>query len=129
MRDIDTLLEKSVECLDGAKSEAAYERYNNSANRSYYACFQAAIAALISEGIRPPTKSDWSHKFVQSHFVGDLINRRKRYSSELRDTLASTLQIRLIGDYEMDEVSEIQAHRALRKATRFVNSILSSRTQ
>ena len=44
---------KAEESLSGAESEFANERYNSCANRCYYACFQAAIAALLTEGIRP----------------------------------------------------------------------------
>jgi uncharacterized protein (UPF0332 family) len=42
---------KALECLAGAESELANKRYNNCANRAYYACFQAAIDALTREGI------------------------------------------------------------------------------
>jgi hypothetical protein len=37
---------KAEESLRGAESEFAQGRYNNAANRCYYACFQAAVAAL-----------------------------------------------------------------------------------
>jgi uncharacterized protein (UPF0332 family) len=37
---------KAEETLRGAESEFAQGRYNNAANRCYYACFQAAVAAL-----------------------------------------------------------------------------------
>jgi len=30
---------KSLECLTGAESELAAARFNNAANRAYYACF------------------------------------------------------------------------------------------
>jgi hypothetical protein len=41
-------LDKARESLAGAESEFVNRRYNNSANRSYYAVFQAAIHALIA---------------------------------------------------------------------------------
>ena len=72
----ESYLDKARESVTGAR--VAYEagRFNNSANRSYYACFQAAIHALILEGIRPPGgSSEWGHDFVPSQFVGNLINR------------------------------------------------------
>jgi uncharacterized protein (UPF0332 family) len=46
-------LEKAIESLAGAESEFANRRYNNCANRCYYAMFQAAIAALMAAGIHP----------------------------------------------------------------------------
>lgn len=64
-------------------------RYNNCANRCYYACFQAAIAALQDAGIRP-TGPQWSHAYVPSQFDGVLIYRRKRYPTELRGILERT---------------------------------------
>lgn len=54
---------KAVESVAGAESEYANGRYNNCANRCYYACFQIAIAALISTGIEP-LGTQWSHTFV-----------------------------------------------------------------
>ncbi len=57
-------------------------RYINCANRCYYACFQAAITALIRSGIQPGGPQ-WSHTFVPAQFNGQLINRRKLYSSAL----------------------------------------------
>ena len=38
-------LDKALESLAGAESEFVNERYNNTANRAYYAVFHAAIAA------------------------------------------------------------------------------------
>ena len=73
-------LDKARESLAGADSEYANGRYNNSANRCYYACFQAAIAALLVAGVRPAAVQ-WSHTFVQGQFIGNLINRRKRYAT------------------------------------------------
>jgi uncharacterized protein (UPF0332 family) len=46
-------LSKANESLAGATSELVNGRYNNTANRAYYAVFQAAIAALMQAGIAP----------------------------------------------------------------------------
>ncbi len=62
-------LEKARESLAGADSEYANGRYNNSANRAYYACFQAAIAALLVAGVRPAAVQ-WSHTFAQGQSSG-----------------------------------------------------------
>ena len=48
----DAFLSKARESLEGATSELVNGRYNNAANRAYYACFQAAIAAG-ARSIRP----------------------------------------------------------------------------
>jgi uncharacterized protein (UPF0332 family) len=73
-RDAEIYLAKAAESLLSAESDFAGSRYNSCANRCYYACFQAAVAALIREGIHP--HGDWGHDFVQGRFVGQLIDRR-----------------------------------------------------
>jgi uncharacterized protein (UPF0332 family) len=83
--DREELLAKAAESLAGAESEFSNGRYNNCANRSYYACFQAALSAVLSAGIRP-TGRIITHTFVDSAFVGQLVNRRKLYPSGFRDT-------------------------------------------
>ena len=42
---VESFLVKAEESLAGAESEYVNGRYNNCANRCYYACFQAAIAS------------------------------------------------------------------------------------
>jgi uncharacterized protein (UPF0332 family) len=90
-------LAKADESLRTAESEFANGRYNSCANRCYYACFQAAIAALLREGIR--ARGQWGHEFVQGQLVGVLINKRKRYDSELRRVLADNQSLRDKADY------------------------------
>src|SRR4051794_40670101 len=94
---------KAEECLAGAESEFANRRFQNCANRAYYACFQAAVAALLQAGIRP-LGPRWGHDTVQALFVGELINRRKLYSGEMRDTFERLISIRLTADYSTDKV-------------------------
>src|ERR671932_2116851 len=104
--DATLYLAKAEESIAGAESELANGRYNNCANRCYYACFQAAIAALLTEGIQSRGEQ-WSHTFVQGQFVGQLVNRRKRYAASLRDVLARTLIVRQSADYEPDQVTSL----------------------
>jgi uncharacterized protein (UPF0332 family) len=124
--DTEGFLQKARESLLGAESEFTNGRYNNSANRSYYACFQAALAALLSAGIRP-TGPTITHTFVAGGFVGQLVNRRKLYPSALRDTLRRNLELRHDADYRVREVSQVQASRALRRARGFVEAIRPTR--
>jgi uncharacterized protein (UPF0332 family) len=121
-------LAKARASLDGARSELEQRRFDNVANRSYYACFQAAVAALIWAGLRPPGGAGtWDHGFVQARFVGELINRRKLYASDLRDTLSATMRQRHKADYQYDSVTADQAIRMVRRATRFVEEVRSKR--
>ena len=121
----DVFLRKAQESLAGAESEAANARYNNCANRCYYACFQAAVSALLRAGIRPPgAHREWSHAFVPAQFAGQLITRRKRYPIQLRDTLGRAYRLRQIADYEEQIIPQVQAARMLRRAEEFVRAII-----
>src|SRR5688500_2974657 len=115
---------KAEESLAGAESELAAGRYNNCVNRCYYACFQAAIVALMQAGVTPPGRnSEWGHAFVQGEFVGGLINRRKVFPSSLRDVLGRLVLLREKADYDPVQVSNTDATRALRRAREFVGSV------
>jgi len=49
---------------------------NNAARCAYFACYHAAIAALLVAGIRV---RDWDHDKVQSSFNGVLIGKHHLY--------------------------------------------------
>lgn len=120
----EILLLKAEESLAGAEREFAGTRFNNCANRCYYACFQAAIVALLHAGIRPTgAPGQWGHAFVQAQFSGQLVHRRKLFPSTLRDTLNDNLVLRHRADYEPQQVTERQALRALRRAQEFLAAI------
>jgi uncharacterized protein (UPF0332 family) len=115
-------LDKALESLAGAESEFVNERYNNTANRAYYAVFHAAIAALQHVGIRP-ARDTWTHEFVPGQFDGVLINRRKRYPPELRGVLSRNAAVRLSADYDEEPVTQTEASRALRRSRTFVRAV------
>jgi uncharacterized protein (UPF0332 family) len=120
----DAFLDRAEESLAGAESEFVNSRYNNCANRCYYACFQAAIAALSNAGIQPPGRDgQWGHDSVQAQFIGLLVNRRQLYPTSLRPTLEQTYRLRATADYKEDPVSEIRAARAMRRAEEFLAAI------
>ena len=117
-------LDKAQESLAGAQSEFVNGRYNNCANRCYYACFQAAIHALEQAGVQPTsTTARWGHDFVQAQFTGQLVNRRKLYPRELHEALVRNYGLRQVADYQRDLVSETQAGRALRRTREFLATI------
>ena len=120
-QDITIYLGKAEESLRTAESEFANGRYNSCANRCYYACFQAAIAALLSEGIRP--RGQWSHEFVQGQFVGVLINQRHLYDTQLRRVLSDNQNLRDKADYRPELVNATLASLALRRTSIFVAAI------
>jgi len=118
----DIYLRKAGESLLTAENEYANGRYNSCANRCYYACFQVAIAATIREGIRAGG-GQWAHTFVQSQFVGQVINRRHRYPSTLRSTPAELQHLRQRADYKTDLITQTEANRGLRRCREFVEAI------
>lgn len=118
--------EKAQESLDGAESEFGYRRYNNCANRCYYACVQAAVAALEGAGMQPSARTgQWGHEFVQSQFSGQLAGRRKLYSADLRATLERAYDLRVTADYDRDDtVSRTRSERGLVRARAFVAAVV-----
>lgn len=125
---IDIFLAKASESLDGAESEFANGRFNNCANRCYYSCFQAAVAALTRNGIHPVgPDSQWRHMFVHGQFVGELINRRKLYPADLRSVLMDTLAFRQKADYRDNTVTQREAARALQWTRGFFDAIQGGR--
>ena len=120
-QDTAIYLTKAIESLLTAETESINGRYNSCANRCYYACFQAAIVALLSEGIRPA--GQWNHQFVQAQFVGVLINQRKRFDAQLRRALSDNQSLRDKADYRPELVTATQASRALRRSRLFVTAI------
>lgn len=120
----DPFFEKTEGSLLGAASEAAQGRYDNPANRSYYACCQAAIAALRRDAIRP-SGEQWGHDFVESRFVGPLINRRHRYPADLRSVLADLRMLRQRADYGAAAISRAEADRGLRRARALIAAVRS----
>lgn len=122
-------LTKAMESLHGAESEYVSGRYNNCANRCYYACFQAAVHALEEAKFIPSgAHGTWSHEALQAAFARELINRRKRYPADLRDVLARTYTLRQTADYTRQWVTDVQASRALRRTRTFLTAIRGGET-
>lgn len=124
MEEITAYISKATESLASAEADYTVGRNNSCANRIYYACFQAAIAALLFDNIRPANpRGEWSHEFVQSQFNGILIKRRKRYPAHLRRVLRDTIEVRQKADYTVSPVSSSVASRVLRQGRAFVQTI------
>ena len=117
-------MERAAECLDGAASELVNGRRHNCANRAYYACYQAALAALIQFGVRPGQPDpELGHNAVQSFFALELVQRRKVFPSEMRRTLPELIGLRHAADYWAAGVSDREASRALSRARAFVETV------
>ena len=112
---------KAQECLAGAQVAFDNGRYNNAANRAYYACFHAAVVALIRAGTR---RDEWSHEEVPALFSGVLVGRRHLYPRELRGALESLRQLRLDADYGLGLLSRTRVERQIRQAIYFCREVL-----
>ena len=55
--------------------------------------------------------------------MGQLINRRKRYPADLRNTLEQNYRLREVADYRRDPVTEVRAARAALRAETFVTAV------
>lgn len=119
--DADSYLTKAHESPMSAESDFHSERYSSCANRCYYACYQAAVAALLSDGIRPSGK--WAHKFVHAQFSGQLVHRRKRYAPEFRRTLIDALALRRIADYNVELVTQAKVRPVIPQTRAFVRAV------
>lgn len=123
MAEIDRVFwEKAQENLEAAQSELVNRRYNSCANRCYFACFQAAIFALSQAGVSP-SRERWGHDFVQAQLNGQLINRRKLYTPDLRTTLTQNYILRERADYTTDHVGEARATRAVERTQSFLDAV------
>jgi uncharacterized protein (UPF0332 family) len=95
------------------------------ASRAYYAAFQAAVAALWVEGIRPAVdqQGTLSHTAIRSEWAGQLVYRRKLYPPELRATLHKLNEWRIKADYQTQNVREREARQACQQARRTVDAV------
>ena len=120
----EAFLTKALQNLAAAEADYAAARYDACANRTYYCCFQAAIAALLVEGLQPPGgRQQWSHDFVHAQFAGVLVGQRRRFPPDLRRTLQDNRDVRDRADYRPMPVTGDVAGRALRRARVFVLAV------
>jgi uncharacterized protein (UPF0332 family) len=117
---------KALENLASAEAEYVNGRYNVCATRCYYSAFHAAIVALLDAGL-PARTGTWGHDYVQAQFVGELINHRKVYSGDFRDTFRVLMELRHKADYGRALVSQREAGRAVRRAEALVGAITQRR--
>jgi uncharacterized protein (UPF0332 family) len=110
--DGDAFLAKAEESLTSAEDDFSKERFNSCARNSYYAAFQAAVAALSLERIRP-SGSRWSHEFVHAQFGGMLVYRRKLYDAAHRTVLDDSFRMRVDADYTEKHMRDREVSRAL----------------
>lgn len=113
-------LTKARESLASAGADFEAARYNSCANRSYYAAFQAAVAALIEFGwiARGGT---WEHRYVIAEFSGKLVRQRKILPARFLGVLDRLLEVRITADYRLASASHKEADRARRSAADLIS--------
>jgi uncharacterized protein (UPF0332 family) len=93
---------KAEESLKAAELCYAQGLYNSSANRAYYAMFQAAQVALETAGFLRP---EWSHAGLHATFANELTRRRKHFSPVLARDLSIVQELRHTADYRNHDLS------------------------
>jgi len=115
-------LAKSRESLAAEEADADAGRYNAAASRAYYAAFQAVVALLLAEGIKPRGRA-WEHRYVIAQFSGTLVRRRKLIPSRFRGAMQELLDLRSQADYDWRSVSRRRADRALADVKGIVDAV------
>lgn len=116
------MFEKALESLRAAELCFADKLYNSTANRTYYAIFQAAVVALEKFGIRPQGEQ-WSHSGLQATFTKELTQKRKIYPRTMARDIHDICSIRNQADYKERQISKQDAIDALKAARNFVNEV------
>ncbi len=97
--------------------------HNASANRAYYAMFQAAIAVLIHKGFAlPPDKI--GHDWVQATFARGLTKQQKVFPRTFAAYLPDAQEIRNRADYSFAEVSKALCNSQFTKTKSFLEAVL-----
>lgn len=120
--DAEAYLRKAREGLASAEADLDAGRFNSATNRAYYAAFQASVAVLTANGIRP-RRDAWEHRFVISQVSGKLIIRRKVLPARLTGLLDILLERRLRADYRPVSVSKREANDSTNRARDLVNEV------
>jgi len=94
--------------------------YDESANRAYYAAFQAALAMLSDANIQVDRKS---HKAVQANFNSAFIHKQKVFPSHVKSYLSDLHAVRIDADYKPLVISKKVTMQQIRKAKEFVELI------
>lgn len=115
-------IDKAKESLQAAELCYAHKLYNSTANRAYYAMFQAAVVALEVARLKA-VGARWSHAKVQSSFALKLTRQRKVYPHSYAKMLADGLDIRHTADYKATDISKRRANNILQWARDFVGRV------
>ena len=115
------LVRKSKRAIRSARLDVQDQDFDSAVNRSYYAMFDMARAALLSSGI-PEDKLPRPHKGVIAAFRRHVIESGK-IDVELAAALSRTESLRLQADYSGAEIDAKSATDAFARAEMFVQEV------
>ena len=121
MTEAEAFLAKAEESLASAEDDHAKDRFNSCARNTYYAAFQAAVAALLLERIQP--RGRWEHEFVHSQFAGILVYRRKLFGTAFRTLLIDAFERRADADYTEKLLKRQDVRPLLTQVTQLVPQV------
>ncbi len=117
------LVRKSKRAIRSARLDVQDQDFDSAVNRSYYAMFDMARAALLSSGI-PEDKLPRTHKGVIAAFSRHVID-----DVELAAALSRTEALRLQADYSGTEIDAKSATDAFTRAEMFVQAVEQAYSQ
>jgi len=100
-------------CYDG-------ECFDACVNRAYYAVYQIVIVALAKIKI---TSEKNEHKWVQSNFCNELINKRKWFPANFKADYNCLLEWRNYADYDERQISKNKSQIQFAKAKNLFETI------
>ena len=115
-------LDKAQEALKAAQLLLEQGCTNSAANRTYYAVFHAARAALIAARMST-TQQKWSHEAIQGQFQR-LTRQKKIYPAHMNQDLSRLSAIRELADYDADLVNFKTARDVVKTASVFVAKVI-----
>lgn len=113
---------RAEESLAGAQAELTVDRYNNAAERSYYAVFQAGVACCLGHGDHPDLPNNsWSHQGTLRRLMRHLL--RWGAPTDLVSKALSLHGKRLLADYYSSGVTRRDAEDSVSVAKKVLEYV------
>ena len=119
------LMTKVQQALVSAKTLLDANDNDGACNRSYYAMFDAARAALIASKAPVPPEIAKTHSGLISAFSLHLV-KSGRFPVELGKSFNKVEDLRLVADYKGDPIDTAQAQWAVEQSQQFVAQIAAT---
>ncbi|GGF54549.1 HEPN domain-containing protein [Azorhizobium oxalatiphilum] len=114
---------KALEALDVAVLALEREKYDSACNRAYYAMFCAARVALERVGAPPRAVAAKTHVGTILSFTRHVVEAG-HVPAEIGRLLSVSQQMRLIADYDADEMADAEdARKAVEDARLFLEAV------